>query len=149
MMPGLIIWKNQHIDRLKRDMDQIFDRMFGEFGLSLTPREIMEKPFIDLTETEGNLVLRAEIPGADPEDLEIDVVDNMLTIKGETKQEITKRGENYHRTERRYGSFSRTIQLPCRIMIDDVEASYEKGILKIVMPKCTPESMVPVKIKLK
>ena len=148
-MPGLIIWKNQHIDRLKKDMDRIFDRMCGEFGLSLTPRAIRGTPFIDLTETEGNLIMRAEIPGVDPKDLEIDVVDNMLTIKGVTKQEIIKKGENYHRTERSYGSFSRTIQLPCRIMINDVEASYKKGILKIVMPKCAPETMRTVKIKLK
>ena len=148
-MPGLTIWKNQHINRLRRDMNRMFDRVCGEFGLSQTPLAFRGMPTVDLTETERDLILRAEIPGMDPEDLDIAIEDNILTIKGESRQEIIKDGENYHRTERRYGSFSRTFQLPCRVMINDVEASYKKGILKIVMPKCAPETMRTVKIKLK
>ena len=148
-MPGLIIWKNQRINRLRRDIDRMFDRMCGEFGATLTPPIAKRTPFIDLAEAGDNLILRAEIPGADPKDLEIDIVDDMLTIRGETRQDIIKENEMYHRTERSYGSFSRTIKLPCRIVIDDVKATYKKGILKIVMPKCPPEKARKIKIRSK
>ena len=148
-MPGLIIWKNHHINRLRRDMDRIFDRMYGELGTTLTPRISKIMPFIDLAETEDNLIIKAEIPGADPKDLDVDIVDDILTISGETVQDHIEDSEMYHRTERSYGSFSRSIKLPCRIVIDDARATYRKGILKIVMPKCPPEKTRRIKIKLK
>ena len=103
-MPVLIVWKNQHINRLKRDMDRMFDTMWGEFAPALRPRIVDRMPFIDLTETKSNLILRAEIPGVDPKDLEIDIADKILTIKGEARQETVEEGENRHRTERRYGA---------------------------------------------
>ena len=145
-MPGLIIWKNQHINRIRKDMDRLFNRMWGEFGLSPIQPMIKGTPFLDLTETEKDLVLRAEIPGMDPNDFEISIVDDILTIKGETKQEIFEGKADHHRMERRYGSFSRRVQLPCRVSIDDVRATYQKGILKITMPKCAPETARSVKV---
>jgi HSP20 family protein len=148
-MPGLIVWKNRHINRLKRDMDRMFDTMWGEFAPALRPRIMERMPFIDLTETKGNLIVRAEIPGVDPKDLEIDIMDNMLTIKGEARQEIIEEGENRHRTERSYGSFSRSLQLPCRVILDDIKATFKNGILKIVMPKCAPETTRRIKITVK
>jgi len=148
-MPGLIVWKTQHINRLKRDMDRMFDTMWGEFAPSIRPRILDRMPFIDLTETKSNLILRAEIPGVDPKDLEIDIADKILTIKGEARQEIIEEEENRHRTERRYGSFSRSIQLPCRVILDDIKASFKNGILKITMPKCAPETARRIKIDVK
>ena len=147
-MPDLIIWKDQHINRLKRDMDHMLERMWGEFGPSLTSK-IGIRPSIDLTETEDNLILKAEIPGVNPKDLEIDIADNVLTIRGETKQEDVNEGKNYHKTERSYGFFSRTLRLPCKIILDDVKATYRKGILKVVMPKRAPEETRRLRIKLK
>jgi HSP20 family protein len=149
IMPGLIIWKNQEINRMRRDLDRLFTRVWGDFGMPLYPRAARDAPFINLSETESNLIIKAEIPGMDPEDLEILITDNILTIKGEVKQELRTESENYHRIERRYGTFSRTLQLPCKVMIDDVKATYQKGILNIVMPKCRPEMIREVKIKIK
>ena len=146
-MPGLIVWKTQHINRLKRDMDRIFDTMWGEFAPTLRPRIRERIPFIDLTETKSNLVLRAEIPGVDPNDIEIDITDKILTIKGETRQEMIE--EDSHRMERSYGSFSRSIQLPCRVIIDNIKAEFKDGILKITMPKCAPETARKIKIDVK
>lgn len=146
-MPGLILWKNQEINKMKRDMDRLFDRVLNEFFMPLFPRTFREVPFIDLSETEDSLILKAEIPGIKPEDLEISIRDDVLSIKGEIKQEFVDDGENYHRSERRYGSFSRQLRLPCRVMIDDVKATYKKGILHIVMPKCKPEKARKIKIK--
>jgi HSP20 family protein len=147
-MPGLIVWKNQRINELKRDMDRIFEKFSGEFGLDSTKGRIRGAPSIDLTETENKLILRAEVPGVKASDLEIDIVDDLLTIRGEKKQEIDKNDEDYRWAERRYGLFSRTIKLPCRITVKEVEASYKKGILEISMPKCPPETRT-IKIGLK
>jgi len=148
-MPGLIIWKNQEINKLRRDMDRLFDRLWNDFGMPHFTRPPRDIPFIDLSETEEDLILKAEIPGLNPEDLDIYITDDILTIKGEMKQELVKEGENYHRMERRYESFSRSIQLPCRVMIEDVEATYREGILTIIMPKCKAEITQKVKIKIK
>ncbi len=148
-MPELEVWKKQYINRLKKDMDRLFDRVWGEFGLSELPWSAKRLPFVDMSETETNLVIKAEIPGIDPEDLDIALTDNILSIKGETQQKVVKEDETYHRTERTYGSFSRTFQLPCRIMVDDVTATYANGILEIVMPKCKPEKQRKLKVAMK
>ncbi len=134
-MQGLILWKNERINRLRRDMDRLLDRMWGEFGPPLVPRLTGRIPLFDLEVTEKNLILTAEIPAADPDALDIDIVDTLLTIKGETKQEGI------------YRSFSRTTQLPCKVVMDDIEAIYKKGILKVTMPKCPPEKTKRIKIK--
>jgi len=148
-MPGLIVWKTQYINRLKRDMDRMFDTMWGEFAPSQSPRIRERMPFIDLTETKNNLILKAEVPGVGPDDIEIDITDKILTIKGEARREIIEEEENSHRIERSYGSFSRSIQLPCRVIIDDIKAVFKNGILKITMPKCSPETARKIKIEVK
>ena len=148
-MPELGIWKNQQISRLRRDMDHIFEKLWNELGQSLPYRAVRHIPSIDLVSTEDNLIVKAEIPGIDPDDLVIEITDHTLTVRGETRDESVKNGQDYHRTERRYGAFSRSIHLPCRIMVEDVEATYDKGILTIVMPKCRSETTKRVKISLK
>ncbi|MEE9611167.1 MAG: Hsp20/alpha crystallin family protein [Desulfatiglandales bacterium] len=148
-MPGLIIWKNQEINKMRRDMDRLFARVWDEFSVPLFPQPAREVPFIDVSETRENLIIKAEVPGINPEDLELSLADDILTIKGEMKQEMVSEGEDYHRTERRYGSFSRTLKLPCRVREEDVEATYKKGILNIVLPKCKPEKARLVKIEVK
>ena len=148
-MPGLILWKNQEMDRLKKDIDRLFDRLWDDFGMPLHTRAVRDIPFIDLSETNDTLMIRAEIPGMDAEDLDISITDNILTIKGELKKERIEINENVHKMERSYGMFSRSIQLPCKIKIDDVKATYKKGILHLVMPKCSPDESPPIQIKVK
>jgi HSP20 family protein len=148
-MPGLIVWKNQHFNRLRKDMDRMFDRMWGEFAFTPAPPVMKGLPFVDLAEDENNLIIRVELPGMNPDEFEIVLDEDKLALRGETRQETLKGEANYHRVERRYGSFSRTIQLPCRVKQNDVKATYKKGILKIVMPKCPPEPAKRVKVSLK
>jgi HSP20 family protein len=148
-MPGLTLWKDQEIDRMRRDMDRLFARLLDDFGMPRLPRIIRRVPTLDLSETENNLIIRAEIPGINPEDLDISVTEDQLHIKGAMKQESVREGDTYHRVERRYGSFSRDVQLPCRVMKEDVEATYREGILTIVMPKCTPEPARPFRVKVR
>jgi HSP20 family protein len=148
-MPGLIVWKNQEINKLRRDMDRLFARLRDDFAAPVFPRIARDVPFIDLSETEGHLIIRAEIPGINPEDLDISVTEDTLNIKGEIKQEFVREDEDYRRMERRYGSFSRSLKLPCRVMVEDVEATYANGVLQIVMPKCKPEPARACKVKIK
>jgi HSP20 family protein len=146
-MPGLIIWKNQEIDRLKRDINRLFSRFWDDFCIPAFPRPFGEEPYIDLSETEDRLILRAEIPGVKPEDLDISVSDDTLTLRGEARQETVTDEEGYRSNERGFGYFSRTLRLPCKVKIEDVKATYKDGLLSVVMPKCEPETPREIKIK--
>ncbi len=146
-MPGLIIWKNQQFNRLRKDVDRMFERLWGEFGLSAFQRAVREFPIIDLTETEESLIIKAEVPGINPDDIEIEITENSLRIKGEVREDRVTDKEGFIKTERRYGSFSRTFQLPSRIRVDDVKASYKEGILNIRMPKYKEEKRRALKIE--
>jgi len=90
---------------------------------------------VDVYEDEHNLVLKLEVPGVNEEDLNVSVENSTLTIQGERKFEKEEKEENFHRIERRYGSFTRTFKLPNTVDTDKVEANYEKGILKIALAK--------------
>jgi HSP20 family protein len=92
-------------------------------------------PPVDVYEDEQNLVLKLEVPGVDEGDINVSVENNTLTIQGERKFEKEEKEENFHRIERRYGSFLRTFKLPSTVDAEKVEASYEKGILKITLAK--------------
>ena len=146
-MPGLIIWKNRELDKMKRDIERLMSRLRNDFSLPPLSRIERRSPYIELLETEDNLIVKAEISGIDPENLDVSIVEGVLTIKGEIKQETIREGNNYHVTEKRYGSFSRSIQLPCKVEITDIEATYKEGTLVIVMPKCKPEEVREIKIK--
>ena len=92
-------------------------------------------PPVDIYEDEHNLVLKLEIPGVNEADLDLQVENNTLTVKGERKFEKEEKEENFHRVERRYGSFLRTFRLPNTVDTETVEANYEKGVLRINLAK--------------
>ncbi|HYX54109.1 MAG TPA: Hsp20/alpha crystallin family protein [Candidatus Limnocylindrales bacterium] len=92
-------------------------------------------PPVDVYEDEQNLVLKLEVPGMNEEDLKVSVENNTLTVSGERKFEKEEKEENFHRIERRYGSFTRTFRLPNTVDQDKADASYDKGILKITLGK--------------
>ncbi len=146
-MPGLIIWKKQEIDRLKRDMDRLLARLWDDFCIPIFPRGYRETPFVDLSETEDRIILRAEIPGVAPEDLDISITDDTLTIRGESRENLATEGEDYRSTETDYGYFSRSIPLPCKVQASEVKATYKDGLLTITMPKCKPEPPREVKVR--
>ena len=146
-MPGLIIWKNQEIDRLKRDMNRLLSRFWDDFCIPVFPRPLREGPFVDLSETEDRLILRAEMPGVKPENLDISISDDTLTLRGKSSQETVTDEGDYQSTETGIGFFSRTIQLPCKVQINEVKATFKDDLLTIVMPKCKPEPRREIKIK--
>jgi HSP20 family protein len=138
-MPGLIIWKNQEISKMKRDMERLVSRLREDLDISFFTGKVGKVPSVELSETENDLVLKAHLPDIDPENLHISITDNILNITGKVKQEIVDEGKKHHSIKRMHSSFSRTLELPCKVMIDDIEATYKDGILQMVMPKCKPE----------
>lgn len=92
-------------------------------------------PPVDVYEDEQNLVLKLEVPGVNEADINVSVENDTLTIQGERKFEKEEKEENFHRIERRYGSFVRTFKLPNTVDAEKVEASYDKGILKVTLAK--------------
>jgi HSP20 family protein len=103
-------------------------------------------PAVDVYEDEHNLVLKLEVPGMNEKDLNVTVENNTLTVSGERKLEKEEKEENFHRIERRYGSFSRTFRLPNTVDPEKVEAGYDKGILKITLAKRAEAKPKQIKI---
>jgi HSP20 family protein len=118
-----------------------FDRLFREpFSPLFAQREgelstRAWAPAVDIFETENSIVLKAELPGVDPKDVEVRVEDNTLYLKGERKFEKETKEENYHRIERSYGSFARSFVLPNSMDAEKVAAEYQDGLLTLTLPK--------------
>lgn len=142
------------------DIDRWFDRLFEEFWRRPFPSlwrserwwpfdaDITRGPVIDLYEDRDEVVLKAELPGLSKEDLHVEVSDSALTIKGEKKREEDVKEEDYYCSERCYGTFSRTVELPCEVKAEEAKASLKNGVLEIRLPK-TEEAKtrtIPVKI---
>jgi HSP20 family protein len=137
------IWEPfRDLVRLEDDFGKLFNVMFNRLPMD---KEGMWVPVIDIAESNGNIEVKAEIPGVEKENLKVAVNENMLTISGERKQESETKDKRFHRIERYYGSFSRTIALPDGVNAEKVKASYKDGVLHIVLPK--PESVKPKEIK--
>jgi len=92
-------------------------------------------PALDISESDSEIVVKAELPGLEPKDVEITVDDDMLSIKGEKKFEEEEKKDNYHRIERSYGSFQRSVVLPSSVKTDEVKAKFDKGVLTISLAK--------------
>ena len=123
-------------ETMKRGMDTLFDNFFRGFGSeTLESRMGVFTPQIDVSETDKEIKISAELPGMDDKDIEVSLSKDMLTIKGEKKEEKEDKGKDYYRVERSYGSFSRTIPLPAEVQDDKVGAAFKKGVLTITLPK--------------
>lgn len=102
---------------------------------------------IDLIERDGRYVLRADVPGIDPDKVKIEVDDRVLTVSAEHERTEEEKNEHYVRRERHYGSFSRSLTLPRGVTADDVEASCRDGVVEVAFPKAKEEAGEPVTIK--
>jgi len=146
-MTELIIWKNKEMDKMRKDVERLFDRMWMEFGSTLSSGLTTLGPSLDIFETADSLVVRVELPGVDPNDVQLSVKGRTLELRGEKKLEHVRTGVRFHRVERRFGSFSRSVELPCAVEVDEINATYEKGVLMIVMPKSKDRDGKAVKVK--
>lgn len=121
----------------RQDLDTMFDDFARGFEMEPTWSTKLDSftPRVDVTESEKEIHIAAELPGIEEKDIDITVSKDSLTIKGEKKEEKEDKGKDYYRMERSYGSFSRTIPLPVEVETDHAVASYQKGILSIKIPK--------------
>jgi len=126
---------------LRSDFDRLFESFFG--GLPAVQEDLWA-PVVDIIENNGNIEVKAELPGMSKDDIKVTVKDDILSLSGERKQEKEIKEKTYHRIERFYGSFCRNIQLPESVEADKVKATYKDGVLNILLPK--PVSAKPKKI---
>ena len=115
----------------QKEFDRLFSPLFGETERSTRTWA----PAVDIYETENALVVKADVPGIDPKDVDIRVENGMLYLKGEPKFEKEVKEENYHRVERSYGAFSRSFSLPNSVDAEKVSADYKDGQLTLTLPK--------------
>jgi HSP20 family protein len=116
---------------MRRALDRLFDRTLEPAWSESISWDLA----LDVAETKDEFLVKASIPGLNPDDLEITFTDNVLTIKGETKEDKEIKEDQYHLRERRYGSFSRSISLPSKVKSDAIEATYDAGVLTLKLPK--------------
>ncbi len=129
------------LSTMQQEMNRFFDEFFGERRSGLIQGNWL--PAVDMSENETEVVVRAELPGMNHDDIELNFQDNVLTLKGEKTKKSTEK-ENYHREECCYGSFSRSFTLPARVDQEKIRANFKDGILEIVLPKS--EEAQPKKI---
>lgn len=117
------------------EMSRLFDDVFGQRPARVQWTDGIWNPSVDVTEDKDSVLVKAEMPGLNKDDIKISVQDSILTLKGEKKQEKEEKETDYHRIERSYGSFCRSFQLPTTVRADKIKANYKDGVLSITLPK--------------
>jgi len=148
-MASLIAWQPLgDLVSLRDVMDRLFEESFPRMRVwpSMLGPEALA---LDIYETEDNAVVTMTVPGVQPEDIEITITGDILTIKGETKSEENVEKESYIRQERRYGAFKRSVSLPGSLVADKAEASFENGILTLTIPKSEETKPKIIKVQAK
>lgn len=153
---NLIPWRNKRsdleqtspVDTLRAEMDRLFDRWSGfstrDLGEIFAPMAGWG-PSLDIAETDDEITVEAELPGMDPKNLDVSIIGQTLTIAGEKKETSEKKERDFVRTERRFGSFRRRINLPAEIDADKVKAEFKDGVLTLKLRKVA--SAAPRRIK--
>jgi HSP20 family protein len=140
---ALVRWEPvRELTSLQGEMNRLFNSFFDDNGDTVR----RWAPAMDLMEVDDNLVLKADLPGLSEDDIRIEVQDHVLTVSGERRSEYEDKGEGYYRMERASGAFSRSVTLPEGIDADRIEASFDKGVLEVRIPK--PEERKPRRISI-
>ena len=134
----------QEMLNLRQTVDRLFDNVSTDHEWAQPP---MWGLAVDVVENKDDFIIKASVPGINPENLDVSYSDDTLTIKGEIKSDNEVKENHYHLRERRYGSFSRSISLPSKIKGDAIEASYQNGVLSLRLPKV--EEVKPKRIPIK
>jgi len=149
-MTNLVRWEPfRDLISLREAMDRLFEESFVQ------PRAEWPAPVgagalaVDMYETDDAIVVKSAIPGIKPEDLDISITSDTLTIKGETKVEEELKEEQFIRQERRYGSFCRSLIIPMPVVAGEAEAEFENGILTLTLPKAEEVKPKAIKVKAK
>lgn len=128
---------------MRETMDRLFEDWFTRRPRVTGP--LVWQPAVEVSETDNEVLVKAELPGIDPKNVEVSVTGDTLTIKGEAKAEHEEKRRNYYRRELRYGTFQRTIGLPTEVKGDETRATFRHGILEVRIPKA--ERVRPKSVK--
>ncbi len=138
----------KNMEKARSEMDRLLDTfLFGKPKINEVVGEEEWQPPIDVAETETELVVTVEIPGVDPNEIDVSLSGDTLFIRGEKRPETEEKGEDYHLLERNYGAFVRSVLLPAEVQRDKISASYKNGALTITLPKSVEAQKKEFKIK--
>lgn len=134
---------------IQREINRMFNSFFRseEEGDSLA--NAAWNPAVDIAEQDEEYVVKVELPGVSKDEVKIVVQENMLTIRGEKKQEKESKGSNYHRAERSYGAFQRSFALPSTVKGEKIEATFKDGVLSVSLPKAEEAKQREIEVKVK
>ena len=144
MMRGLMPWTG--MSSFKQEMDRLFDRAL-ETRWDELPALGDWAPSMDISETKDSLVVKVEVAGMDEKDIQISLQENLLTVKGEKHQEKEEKEERYHRIERSYGAFTRSVRMPVAVDASRVTATFKNGLLTVTLPKTPAAKGTAIPIK--
>ena len=148
-MSNLTRWEPvREMMTLREAMDRLFDDAFTR-PLSVRDGWSMSSPAIDMYQTDNEVVVKASIPGIKAEEVQINITSDVLTLKGEVKQQDERNDRAWHIREHRFGSFERSVALPTAVKTDKAEAVFENGILTITLPKADEVKPRTINIKAK
>ena len=141
---AIVRWdQGREVDSLQSEVNRLFDTFFGGRPANGVRRWV---PPMDLVETDDHLVMKADLPGVDSDEVNIEVKDGVLTVSGERKTEHEERADGFYRVERAFGGFSRSMSLPQQVDAEQISASFDKGVLEVRIPK--PEERKPHRVQI-
>ncbi len=155
-MRSLLPWRRRdeddwlpvrELEEWHRDVDDLFSRFMGRGPFAGTAFAGKGRPAMETFAKNGDLVVRLDLPGVDPKEVDISVTGDVLTVTAERKHKEQKKEGEYSREEIAYGSLERSVRLPGKIDADKINASYDKGVLEITMP--APKELAPKKVSVK
>ena len=151
---ALVKWQGKEWDpfrellNLQRQMDNLFDASWQDLPSRLS-REASWMPSLDIAEDKDSITIKADLPGVKQADIDVSISGDVLTIKGERKQEQEVKDKKFHRVERFYGAFSRSLSLPDYVDAAKISAAYKDGVLEITLPKTEKAKPQQIKVEVK
>ena len=147
-MSSIMVWDPlDEVATLRRSMERMLEGAAAPRRTTTAHNGngLVWRPSVEMFETDGEVIVRAELPNIDPEKVDVTVTHDAITLKGETKSEAEDKGRNYYRRELRYGAFTRTLPLATEVKNADAKATYKDGVLEVRIPKS--ERMKPASVK--
>jgi len=138
------LWRRDPFTALQEEMNDLRARFLGDGGEGWFTGALA--PALDLSETDTLIEVRMDLPGITAKDIDIQISGNVLTVSGQRAEEKEEKGKTFHRVERRYGSFSRSVTLPCNVVESEVAAEYHDGVLTIKLPKTEESKAHKIKV---
>ena len=146
---ALVRWSPaRELFNAQSDLDRLFNRFFEGDALETSYRRGAWEPAVDISETEEDFQIHADLPGLTKDEVRISYEDGVISIRGEKKQEREEKKKNYHRIERSYGVFERSFRLPNRVDLGKSEAKFKDGVLSLRLPKAeeAKPKEIPIRI---